>query len=324
MQLSLLQPVLPEPCTASCAPCPVPSERRAAWMAALPPGQQEAAEVARLGLLLHCYSALQAALAAQPEGPDGRRHLPATLPSLLVSAVRPPPSMLPAGPPAVRVSQPITPRCVSCSMPAYVLCVFGGRGVGSVCMSTVLLHPLSLCWGQHVRWPCTPSERRPGTVLPGSTASSPGPGGAGPMASGLAGLGLASRSASYSAAAAGLPLDGRAGSFSAAQRAAAALTAAATHSSAMLASSADHGGGSGSNSSNFTPMSTALLAKAQGQPPGPVPTPSPTPSSQAEPSLAHRHHATAPSSLMTASASSAAMRGPRHALAASLKSADDF
>ncbi|KAF8057745.1 Dzip1l [Scenedesmus sp. PABB004] len=81
------------------------SERRAAWAAALDAGAQERVEVARLGLLLHTYTASQEVLAAQPEGPDGKRRLPGPPPApALASAVRPPASMLPTGPPAVRVA----------------------------------------------------------------------------------------------------------------------------------------------------------------------------------------------------------------------------
>lgn len=56
------------------APC---SERREAFEAGLSPEQRDEVEVTRLGLLLHPYHALQSVMATLPDGPDGKKHLPA-------------------------------------------------------------------------------------------------------------------------------------------------------------------------------------------------------------------------------------------------------
>lgn len=39
--------------------------------------QRSEVEITRLGLLLHPYHALQGVMATLPDGPDGKKHLPA-------------------------------------------------------------------------------------------------------------------------------------------------------------------------------------------------------------------------------------------------------
>jgi hypothetical protein len=53
------------------------SERREAFEAKLTPEQRSDVEITRLGLLLHPYHALQSVMGTLPDGPDGKKHLPA-------------------------------------------------------------------------------------------------------------------------------------------------------------------------------------------------------------------------------------------------------
>lgn len=53
------------------------SERREAFEAKLTPEQRSDVEITRLGLMLHPYHALQSVMGTLPDGPDGRKHLPA-------------------------------------------------------------------------------------------------------------------------------------------------------------------------------------------------------------------------------------------------------
>lgn len=80
------------------------SERRAAWESRLSPEQRQHVEAARCGILLHAYNVSQGVLQQQPDGPDGKKRLPGGVRPSLTSAVRPPASMLPAGPAAIRTT----------------------------------------------------------------------------------------------------------------------------------------------------------------------------------------------------------------------------
>eukprot|EP00775_Hariotina_reticulata_P007379 gene7379-7588_t len=82
------------------------NQRRAAWAAGLSPEQQEQVEVVRLALLLHPYNTMQDVLQQQQPADvqDGKQRLPGPVVPLLTSAVLPPGSQLPPGPPPVRVS----------------------------------------------------------------------------------------------------------------------------------------------------------------------------------------------------------------------------
>ncbi|WIA31396.1 hypothetical protein OEZ86_002295 [Tetradesmus obliquus] len=86
------------------------SERRQALEASLPEEQRLLVDMARVGLIFNCYNGLQGVLQQQAQGADGKQHLPGPVAPLLMSEVQPPASMLPVGPPSVRVAAGAGPR----------------------------------------------------------------------------------------------------------------------------------------------------------------------------------------------------------------------
>uniref|UniRef100_A0A383WEI0 Cilium assembly protein DZIP1 N-terminal domain-containing protein n=1 Tax=Tetradesmus obliquus TaxID=3088 RepID=A0A383WEI0_TETOB len=186
------------------------SERRQALEASLPEEQRLLVDMARVGLVFNCYNGLQGVLQQQPQGADGKQHLPGPVAPLLVSEVQPPASMLPVGPPSVRLAAGAGPR----SMPGAP----GNRGMLPSSFTNAASPAASSRYGAFAAPTSEDEASSPQRIPYQSVAMTPGsgsrpdiaaallqatsphsPASAGPLSSGPAVM--ASRTASYTAAA---------------------------------------------------------------------------------------------------------------------------
>ncbi|WIA11315.1 hypothetical protein OEZ85_011438 [Tetradesmus obliquus] len=230
------------------------SERRQALEASLPEEQRLLVDMARVGLVFNCYNGLQGVLQQQPQGADGKQHLPGPVAPLLVSEVQPPASMLPVGPPSVRVAAGAGPR----SMPGAP----GNRGMLPSSFTNAASPAASSRYGAFAAPTSEDEASSPQRIPYQSVAMTPGsgsrpdiaaallqatsphsPASAGPLSSGPAVM--ASRTASYTAAA---------------YRAGAVNTSGSGRSSPEVSQAAIS---TALSSGGFSPMSAALHVKQQ-------------------------------------------------------------
>eukprot|EP00878_Enallax_costatus_P028180 GHUV01030400.1.p1 GENE.GHUV01030400.1~~GHUV01030400.1.p1 ORF type:complete len:710 (+),score=283.74 GHUV01030400.1:768-2897(+) len=201
------------------------SDRRAVWENQLSQEQRQQADVVRCGIIVHPYHVSQALLQQQADGPDGKKHWPGVRPTL-VPAVRPPASMLPAGPAAIRT--------------AAVRAMPGGQMDASVSPAAGVYQQVDNPSGVDLAQPYHSTAAAPGN--PGGTA--------GPLAAALSGPPSPAKTAAIAAA---MQLAGRDPPYSTSAHRA---EAASGHSSPDLSPRSSPG------PTGFSPMSAALQRRA--------------------------------------------------------------